>query len=181
MVSLQGQDLVVHPPGCTCSPSIQVAWRTCLLQRKTTSYLQLILLCYRFTITRYPGGFPFEQNPHWFSFQRNCSLDQFTLLPCHTMFWSDLHVHFRSAYPPSRHHTAQQSSHCPYGQSSIPNIQSFTALETCYMLSKGRASCWWMPSIYQMKLWANLVAQQWQMTFIIIDHSHYADPEEPIR
>lgn len=36
--------------------------------------------------------------------------DQFTLLPCHTMFWSDLHVHFRSASPPSRHHAAQQSS-----------------------------------------------------------------------
>lgn len=123
-----------------------VVWCACLLPRKTTTSLQLILLCYRLPITRYPGGFPFKQKPHWFTFQRNCSLDHFTLLPCHTMFWSDLHVHFRSASPPCGCRSARQSSHCPRGQSSIPNIQSFTTLETRCMLSKGRVRCWWMPS-----------------------------------
>lgn len=62
----------------------------------------------RFTLTRYPGGVPFQQSPHWSGFQRNCNLDQFTLLPCHTMFWSDLHVHFRSASPPRCHQPARQ-------------------------------------------------------------------------
>lgn len=106
----------------------------------TATSLELILLCYRLAITRYPAGFPFKQNPHWFTFHRNCSLDHFTLLPCHTMFWSDLHVHFRLASPPCGHRAARQSSHCSCGQSSIANIQAFTALETHCMLSKGAES-----------------------------------------
>ena len=68
VVSLKGQVFSVLPlavgPGHhvflhvkTCN-SQMVVWRTCLPQRKTT-YLELILLCYRFTITRYPGGLPF--------------------------------------------------------------------------------------------------------------------------
>lgn len=111
-----------------------------LLQRTTATSFQLILLCYGPAITRYPAGFPFKQNPHWFTFHRNCSLDHFTLLPCHTMFWSDLHVHFRLASPPRGRGAARQSSHCPCGQSSIANIQAFTALETHCMLSKGAES-----------------------------------------
>lgn len=136
-------------------------WCTCLLQRNTTTYLQLIVLWYRLSITRYPGGLPFLQSTHWFSFQRNCSQDQFTLLPCHTMFWSDHHVHFRSASSPCGHHSARQSSHCPCGQSSIPNVQSFTMLETCCMLSKGRGSCWWMPSTPQAKLSQNHMTNEY--------------------
>lgn len=111
-----------------------------LVQRTTATSFGLILLCYRLTITRYPAGLPFKQNPHWFTFQRNCRLDHFTLLPCHTMFWSDLHVHFRLASPPCGHRAGRQSSHCPCGQSSIANIQAFTALETHCVLSKGAES-----------------------------------------
>ena len=67
VVSLKGQ---VFQPFTSCRTSHHdflhvktcnsqtVVWRTCLPQRKTT-YLELILLCYRFTITRYPGGLPF--------------------------------------------------------------------------------------------------------------------------
>lgn len=111
-----------------------------LAQRTTATSLELILLCYRLAITRYPAGLPFKQNPHWFTFQRNCSPDHFTLLPCHTMFWSDLHVHFRLASPPCGHCAGLQSSHCPCGQSSIANIQAFTVLETHCVLSKGAES-----------------------------------------
>lgn len=142
-----------------------------LLQRTTATSFQLILLCYGPAITRYPAGFPFKQNPHWFTFHRNCSLDHFTLLPCHTMFWSDLHVHFRLASPPRGRGAGPQSSHCPCGQSSIANIQAFTALETHCMLSKGAESLLMNalrppphPLSPSTRLRGKHMTQLWQMT-----------------